>query len=99
MAEIRVVPNPYHIKARNLQFGAFDGADRLAFYGLPAECTIRIYTERGDLIDVLEHKDGSGDELWHSTTSSKQIIVSGLYIAHILTPDGQSAFRKFVVIR
>ncbi|RPH93922.1 MAG: hypothetical protein EHM72_15970, partial [Calditrichaeota bacterium] len=79
---IRVVPNPFHIQARDIQFGRDDGSDRLAFYGLPAECTIRIYTERGDLVETLYHNDGSGDELWHSLTSSRQVVVSGLYIAH-----------------
>lgn len=99
LADIRVVPNPFHIQARDIQFGRDDGADRLAFYGLPPECTIRIFTERGDLVETLVHNDGSGDELWNSLTSSRQVVVSGLYIAHFQTPDGQSTFRKFVIIR
>lgn len=96
--EITVVPNPFHIGAKNIQFGS-EAQDRLAFYGLPPQCTIRIFTERGDLVDTIDHSDGSGDELWDSTTSSRQIIVSGLYIAHIETPQGESAIRKFTVIR
>ncbi|MBN1997570.1 hypothetical protein JW935_08465, partial [candidate division KSB1 bacterium] len=99
LSEIRIVPNPYHIRARDIQFGELDGSDRLAFYGLPPECTIKIYTERGDLIETIEHTDGSGDELWHSLTSSRQIVVSGLYIAYFETPEGESTFRKFVIIR
>jgi hypothetical protein len=66
---------------------------------LPAVCTIRIYTERGDLVKTIEHTDGSGDELWDSTTSYRQVIVSGVYIAVFTTPDGKSAMRKFIVIR
>jgi len=93
---IRVVPNPFHISARTLQF---DSADRIAFFGLPPVCTIKIYTERGDLIYTIDHSDGSGDELWDSLTTSRQIVVSGLYIAYIETPDGESAVRKFVIIR
>lgn len=96
---IRVVPNPYHIRAQALQFGKGDAADRLAFFGLPKECTIKIFTERGDLIETIEHADGTSDEVWNSTTSSGQVIVSGLYIALFQMPDGQSVFRKFVVIR
>ena len=109
---IIVVPNPYHIEARSLQFGV-DVPDRLAFFGLPPVCTIKIYTERGDLVDKIEHMDGSGDELWDSVTSSNQIVVSGIYIAYFEVPEdiqdeetgellfakGASAFRKFVVIR
>lgn len=98
LSEIRVVPNPYHIRASDIQFGK-DASDRLAFFGLPPECTIKIYTERGDLIKTLYHTDGSGDELWDSTTESNQIVVSGLYIAYFATPDGEAAFRKFVIIR
>ncbi len=98
LSDIRVVPNPYNIRARTLQFGN-EAPDRIAFFGLPPRCTIKIYTERGDLIETLDHNDGSGDELWDSLTSSRQIIVSGLYIAVFETPDGRSTFRKFIVIR
>ena len=43
--------------------------------------------------------DGSGDELWNSITSSRQVIVSGIYIAVFETPNGESAIRKFIVVR
>ena len=95
--DIRVVPNPYHISARDLQYGV-SAPDRLMFLNIPPICTIRIFTERGDLVDTIEHTDGSGDEVWNSITSSRQIIVSGIYIAHFEMPDG-NAIRKFAVVR
>ncbi len=49
-------------------------------------------------MDTIEHTDGSGDEAWNSITSSRQIVVSGLYIAHFEMPDG-NALRKFTVVR
>jgi hypothetical protein len=98
LESIRIVPNPYHIKAQKLQFGT-DSPDQIAFFGLPAVCTIRIFTERGELIRTLDHKNNSGDELWDSTTDYKQVIVSGLYVAVFETPDGEVAYRKFIVIR
>ena len=111
LSAIRVVPNPYHIQAKSLQYGVNAG-DRIAFLGLPAECIIKIFTERGDLIETIIHDDGTGDELWDSRTLSEQIIVSGLYIAYFeVTKDiyddddklvllkGESIFRKFIVIR
>lgn len=98
LQSIRVVPNPYDTRAFKFQFGGVS-VDRLAFYGLPPICTIKIYTERGDLIKTIEHTDGSGDELWDSTTEFRQIIVSGVYIAVFSAPDGKSAIRKFIVIR
>ncbi|HEX9658641.1 MAG TPA: hypothetical protein VGA18_00010 [Rhodothermales bacterium] len=97
LSDIRIVPNPFDVRARDLQFPG--APDRIAFFGLPPQCTIRIFTERGDLVHTIEHTDGSGDELWNSLTSSGQVIVSGLYIVHFLTPDGQSEHKKFIVIR
>jgi len=47
LADIRVVPNPYNIKAASLQFGTDRTvANRLAFFGLPKYCVIKIFTEQ-----------------------------------------------------
>jgi hypothetical protein len=97
---IRVVPNPWDIRSRRLQFGTeFGLEDRIAFYGLPKICTIKIFTERGDLVKVIEHTNLTGDDYWHQETESRQIVVSGLYIAYFETPSGESTFRKFIIIR
>jgi len=97
---VRVVPNPYDIRARALQFGVTPAQqDRIAFYGLPGVCQIKIFTERGDLIYSINHTKGTGDELWGSTTSSGQVVSSGIYILYVETPDGQHVIRKFVIIR
>ncbi len=83
------------------------------FYNIPKVCTIKIFTERGDLIKTIQHTDGSGDEPWYCITSSRQTVVSGLYIAHIevakdivdestgelLMKKGDSIIKKFIVIR
>ncbi len=111
LSDIRVVPNPYNISMKDLQFGQ-DIPDRLAFYGLPPFCRIKIYTETGDLIETIDHTNGSGDDYWHSLTSSNQLVVSGLYIAYFeVTKDtyneqgklifkkGDNIFRKFIIIR
>ncbi len=113
LAGIRVVPNPFHLRAaqRNMQFVA--NKDRLMFYNIPGKCRIRIYTERGDLVDEILHTDGSGDEIWDSMSSSRQTVVSGIYIAHFEVMEntiddasgeinfkkGVSTYRKFVIIR
>ncbi len=98
LSQIRIVPNPYNIRSKDLQFGD-SGPDRIMFYNIPGECTIRIYTERGDLIKTIEHNNGTGDEAWNSVTSYRQVVVSGIYIAVISTPDGQQVIKKFVIIR
>jgi hypothetical protein len=98
LSDIRVVPNPFNLSARDIQYG-ISASDRLMFLNIPPECTIRIFTERGDLLNTIIHTDGSGDEAWNSVTSSRQVIVSGLYIAHFETPLGESTLRKFIVVR
>ncbi|MDP7465023.1 MAG: Fic/DOC family N-terminal domain-containing protein [Candidatus Marinimicrobia bacterium] len=39
------------------------------------------------------------DETWNSITSSRQVITSGLYIAHFETPEGENAIQKFIIVR
>jgi hypothetical protein len=111
LKDIRVVPNPYNIKARGLNYP--EEYDKIGFLNIPAFCTIKIFTERGDLISTLEHTDGSGDEYWNSITSSRQVVASGLYIAYfevtqdyvhpvsgkLLYKKGENTFRKFIIIR
>jgi len=96
--DIRIVPNPYNIRAQDIQFGS-SGKNTISFYNLPGECTIKIYTERGDLIKTINHNDGSGDAQWDLVTSSRQVVVSGLYIAVVKNPQGEKKTLKFIVIR
>lgn len=97
--EVRIVPNPYDIRSRMFQFGDQSQYDRIAFFGLPPICKLKIFTERGDLIWEKDHTTTTGDEIWDSMTSSGQIITSGIYILYVETPEGESLTLKFVVIR
>ncbi len=100
--QIRVVPNPYNSSAvpDQVRFPGGAAGDRIAFYDIPGECTIKIYTEMGELIKTIEHNDGSGDEFWNQVTSSGQIVVSGVYIGVITdTKTGEKHTVKFVIIR
>ncbi|MFH0991103.1 MAG: hypothetical protein V1799_13930 [bacterium] len=102
---IRVVPNPFSLAAQKLQFPG--QRDKIVFYGLPPECTIRIFSESGDLVKTIEHTRGSGDEFWGigtinndlQTTDTGQRPVSGIYIANIVTPDGATKNVKFLIVR
>ena len=95
--DIRIVPNPFNIAAKDLQYPGEE--NKIMFLDNPGYCTIKIYTERGDLITTINHDDGSGDETWRSITDYRQVVVSGVYIAVFETPDGKKAIRKFVIIR
>ncbi len=114
LSGIRIVPNPYYFdKSKNLQFPGEQ--NKIMFYNIPKYCQIKIFTERGDLVKTIHHDDGSGDEAWFNISSSRQIIVSGVYIAHIeVTQDifdlttqpqrlilkkGASVIKKFIVVR
>ena len=100
MDAIRVVPNPYNISAaKELGYGDL-ALNRLYFFNIPGRCNIKIYSELGELIETIEHTDGSGDQAWDSLTSSGQIVVSGIYIAVVENLDtGKNKIVKFVIIR
>jgi hypothetical protein len=101
LSDIRIVPNPYIVNASNdVRFPGTIDEDKIAFYNIPGNCTIKIYTELGELIKTIEHTDGSGDAYWYSVTSSNQIVVSGIYIAVITdNSTGEKHIAKFAVIR
>ena len=99
LMEVRVVPNPYVLEAdQNIRFP--DQQDKLAFFEIPGECTIQIFSELGESIFTIEHTDGTGDEFWNLTTESNQVITSGIYFAVITDlQTGEKIIKKFVVIR
>jgi len=106
LSQIRVVPNPWNINAEALQFSGEGEENKIMFYNLPGVCTIKIFNESLDLMTTIHHTDGSGDEPWTDiagqnfmATSSQQYPASGLYIAHIETPSGESVDKIFYIVR
>jgi hypothetical protein len=111
LADIRVVPNPFNIRSRDLQYQG--EPNKIMFLDIPGKCEIKIYTERGDLVETINHDNGTGDQEWLSITSSRQVVVSGIYIAlfrvtedykdpdtgELLYSKGETATRKFIIIR
>ncbi len=104
LSKIRVVPNPFNISDPSIR-GRFSkelGDQVITFYNLPVSCTIKIFTENGDLIQTIEHNNPvtrSGSEQWDMTTSSQQAINSGVYVAVFQKPSGELSYQKFVVVR
>jgi hypothetical protein len=98
-SDVRVVPNPYIISAGGSLLYPNE-ENKIVFLNISGQCTINIYTELGELIQTIEHTDGSGSQDWFLTTSSSQIIVSGIYIA-VITDDitGDREIVKFTIIR
>lgn len=99
LGDVRVVPNPYNLgSSQDVRWP--DQQDKIGFLDIPGQCTIGIYTELGELIYSVDHTDDTGDEYWNLTTSSNQLVVSGIYFVVIQDKDtGDQIIRKFVVIR
>jgi hypothetical protein len=108
LEQIRIVPNPFNLRD-NQWGGSISEEYKITFRNLPGECTIRIFTESGELVKTIVHDDGSGTAFWqvmgaaagggYMTTEKNQRPASGLYIAHIQKPDGTWIAQKFVIIR
>jgi hypothetical protein len=98
-----VVPNPYIGSAsfEPERFGISGrGERRLEFRGLPAECTIRIYTVRGELVQTLRHEGSSaGFVEWDLRTKDNLDVAPGLYIFHADGGAVGAATGKFAVIK
>lgn len=111
LKEIRIVPNPFNIKAKDLQF--LDETNKVMFYNIPGQCNIKVYTERGDLVQTIHHNNGSGDQAWNLLTSSRQTVASGIYIVYfevikdiydtatgaLVYKKGETTTRKLLVVR
>lgn len=106
LSKVRVVPNPYNISdplvSNSSVYGSESEGRLIFFVNLPSECTIKIFTENGDLIKTIQHSSfasPSGSEKWTLMTDSQQVISSGIYIAVIQKPTGEVSYQKFIVVR
>ena len=93
MTKIRVVPNPYYIRAR----WDMDRYNRAVhFTHLPERCTVRIFTSAGSLVKILEKNDvlEDGEALdeygtlaWNFQNENQRTVASGLYIFQVIRRD------------
>jgi hypothetical protein len=103
MKDIAVVPNPYIAAAdwepRTQIQGR--GPRMVQFIHLPAECTIRIYTIRGELVRTLDHRGvgSDGTEWWDLQTGTGQDISYGVYLFHVEAPGIGEKVGKFAIIK
>ena len=105
LENIAVVPNPYvvtnAIEPLDRQRPRDRGQRLLYFSHLPRNCTIRIFTITGELVDTIEHHADldDGKEFWDLTTKDNFSIAYGIYVFHV---DAGSLGRKigrFAVIK
>ena len=97
MGQIAIAPNPY-VRTTDDDL-RFTTRDEVAFFDVPGRADIRIYTELGELVQTIEHRDGSGDAFWDLRTKSRQLVASGIYIVVFDNLDtGERVTRKLVVV-
>ncbi len=103
-----VVPNPFRQVSGLLDAGE---EKRLEIVGIPARCTIRIYTMAGEIVQTIDH-DGFGSEAWGSSTGDNNNymltqwatnVAPGIYLYHITSQvpghEGETAIGKFAILK
>ena len=99
-----VVPNPY-VGAASFEPQRFGvqgrGERRLEFRNLPPNCSIRIYTITGELVQTLQH-DGNileGYVPWDLRTKDNLEAAPGLYIFHVDAGAAGVHIGKFAIVK
>lgn len=106
LSNVMVVPNPFRQVS-----GLLDPVEekRLAFINIPSQCTIRIYTTAGELVQTIKH-NGFGEATWGSSTNDNYMltrfamnVMPGVYFYHVTSQvsghEGESATGKFIIIK
>ena len=105
MEKIKVVPNPY--VCTNVMEGAifntgYNQRRKLMFTHLPSQCTIRIYTVSGVLVDKIDVDNAveDGSYHWDMQTNENLEIAAGMYIYHVKSDiTGKEKLGKFAVVK
>lgn len=104
---VYVVPNPFRQHSNLTGTGE---RYRMEFIGIPAKCKIKVYTLTGDIVQEIDHDDGSGSEAWGSIKRlDYQLnkwtlgIAPGVYIYRVesLVPGhiGESFIGKLAIVK
>jgi len=96
------VPNPY------VAFSPAEGPGRtgekrgerqLQFRNLPPNCTIRIYTITGELVQKIEKNDNGSLAYWDLLSFEGQRVAYGVYIYHIDVPNVGEKIGRLALIK
>ncbi|MEA2062621.1 MAG: T9SS type A sorting domain-containing protein [Gemmatimonadota bacterium] len=94
--KIRVVPNPFYVHA---SWDTAPTEKHVQFINLPAACTIRIFTLSGNLVNVVQHTNGSGTENYNLLNRFGEPLASGVYYWVVTDRGGDSETGKFIVVQ
>jgi hypothetical protein len=101
--KIAVVPNPY-VGAASWEAATTNvgrGERKVSFIHLPRQCTIRIYTISGHLVQTIEHAGtyANGQEFWNLTSRDGMDIAYGIYVYHIDAPGIGTKIDRFAILK
>jgi hypothetical protein len=101
---IRVVPNPYrvtHVAEPRPTAARPQQLRQLHFTNLPAQCTIRIFTVAGRLVQTLNVNNtiDNGTYVWDMLTKDNLELSYGIYLYHVEAPGVGSTTGKFAVMK
>ncbi|MGA3245398.1 MAG: hypothetical protein ABSE41_12335 [Bacteroidota bacterium] len=103
LSKVAVVPNPYVGAASwEPQTTSVGRGDRRVFFiHLPHECTIRIYTLSGHLVQTVTHSStiDDGQEPWNLVSRDGMNIAYGVYVFHVEAPGLGTYVSKFAVLK
>ena len=105
MGDIKVVPNPY-VATNEMEAGVsnpyLNQRRRIMFTHLPAQCTIKIYTSSGILVNELSVHNSADNGIahWDLLTKEGLEIAAGIYIYYVKsTATGDEKLGKFAVVK
>jgi hypothetical protein len=98
---IRVVPNPFVVKAPWDFKPTSDNPseERLQFQNVPRGAKITVFNLAGDMIIELQQEGEDGFVNWDLITRNTQKVVSGMYLYVVEPVEGDNFIDKFVIIR
>jgi hypothetical protein len=91
---VTVAPNPCKLSS--------DG--ELRFFHLTARAEIHVYTLAGELVKILHHTNGSGEEEWDMRNDEGAMLTSGIYVYYVESYKTEETGKfitsgKFALIR
>lgn len=99
---IYAVPNPY-VGYSSLESPGRTidsrGDRKIQFRNLPPQCTIRIYTITGELVQTIEKNDQTSIADWNLLSSEGQRIAYGVYIYHVDAPGAGEVIGRLGIIK
>ncbi len=101
---IAVVPNPYVVTERwepSSPYLSGRGPMAIHFIHLPKDCTIKIFTLQGYLLDTIEHHSEQYEStaIWDVISKDNMQIAPGNYIYHVEAPGVGQKIGRFMIIK